>query len=267
MTTQRDFISILQLTDLHLFADPESTMLGVNTAHYFNAVLNLALASGESFDLLLLTGDLAQEPCQQSYHYIVNTLNALPMPCVCLPGNHDEFELMQQIFNTDQIHCHKQIFLGNWQIISLNSRLASKPEGYLAAQELLFLEQCLRENPAHFSLIAVHHHCLASHSAWMDTMMITNSAALWAIVNRYSQTRVIVHGHVHQVMDDQMDSVRVLGTPSTCFQFQPESLTFSVDTTSPAYRQIRLFADGSVESDVVRLPEKLTHLSTNTAGY
>ncbi|MGZ8918448.1 MAG: hypothetical protein ACXW0T_09525 [Methylobacter sp.] len=44
MAQQPDFISILQITDMHILATPEDTLLGINTAYYFKEVLDLAFA-------------------------------------------------------------------------------------------------------------------------------------------------------------------------------------------------------------------------------
>jgi len=63
----------------------------------------------------------------------------------------------------------------------------------------------------------------------MDTMMIENNQELLAISKQYPQTKVITTGHIHQTMDVTTGSVRVLGMPSTCFQFKPESTTLSLD--------------------------------------
>jgi hypothetical protein len=123
----------------------------------------------------------------------------------------------------------------NWQLICLNSQIPDSPGGRLSKQELVFLEECLAGNPNHLALIAVHHHCLETNSAWMDTMIIENSEELWAIIQHYPHTKAVTTGHIHQVMDVIIGSVRVLGTPSTCFQFKPESKTFSLDDTAPGY--------------------------------
>ena len=220
-----------------------------------------------NFDLILVTGDLAQDPCPASYLRILNSLETYNTPCICLPGNHDDYDLMQQILNTSLVNCRKQIFLENWQLICLNSQIPDADGGYLSNQELLFLENCLSSKPDHHALIAVHHHCLKTNSAWMDTMMIENSQELWAIINKHPQTKAITTGHIHQVMDISPASVRVLGTPSTCFQFKPESKTFSVENTAPGYRLIQLYADGRIESGIIRLPEQLSGLQIDTQGY
>jgi len=275
MTDKAACISILQLSDLHILAAPDDKMFGINTEHYFRACLEQAVQLREGqpdtekqyFDLILLTGDLAQDPCLASYRRILTALEIYQTPCICLPGNHDDYELMQQVFNTDSINCRKQVLLGNWQLISLNSQIPEEPGGRLSKEELGFLERCLSENQDRHALIAVHHHCLETKSPWMDTMIIGNSRELLAIADKYPQVKAITSGHIHQVMDIKASTYRVLAAPSTCFQFTPKSTEPAVDYTAPGYRLIDLYADGRVESEVVRLPEPLAELQPDAQGY
>ncbi len=267
MTNPSDCLSILQLTDLHILADQDATLLGINTTYYFDAVLAQAFAEHQTFDLILLTGDLAQDAVIDSYQYILKKMASLSIPCLCLPGNHDDVSLMQQVFDTDLISCRKQLVLNDWQIISLNSQIPGSEGGCLAAVELTHLESCLREFQDKHTLIAVHHHCVKSNSVWMDTMMIENSDEFLALIRKYPAVKLIVNGHIHQSMDKIIGSVRVLGTPSTCFQFKPESREFGIDNTSPGYRTIHLSADGRIETDVFRLSEPLAGLQMDTQGY
>lgn len=261
-------LSILQLSDMHILSQPDATLLGINTLHYFRACLKQALTSGQHFDLLLLTGDLAQEPCRAGYQQILKCLDDYPdLVCLCLPGNHDDYDLMLQVFNTDKVSCQKQLLLGGWQVINLNSQIPGKPGGRLAKDELLFLEQCLEVYPNHNVIIAVHHHCLKTNSKWMDTMMIENSEELLAIMRRFPQIKTITTGHIHQTLEAEIGTVQVFGTPSTCFQFEPGSIQFSVENTAPGYRVIKLGIDGSVKSEVFRLPGRLTELQVTVSGY
>lgn len=268
-------ISILQLSDLHILARSEDKLLGINTEHYFHACIEQAVrlrsrqafAGKTHFDLILLTGDLAQDPSLESYRRILTRLEANQTPCICLPGNHDDYGLMQQVFNTDRINCRKQVLLDDWQVISLNSQIPGEPGGYLSIEELEFLQNCLSENPDRHALIAIHHHCWESNSPWMDTMIIENRLELLAIAEKYPQVKVITNGHIHQVMDIKTSAFRILGTPSTCFQFTPGSTEFSVNDMAPGYRLIELYADGRVVSEVIRLPGPLTELQPNAHGY
>jgi Icc protein len=260
-------LSLLQLTDLHVLPTLESTLLGVQTEHYFHTVLAHAFAQRSTYDLLLLTGDLAQSPCVASYDRILKKIEEYETPTLCLPGNHDDYLLMQKIFNTPQVNCHKQTILGQWQVVMLNSQIVGSEAGRLEQTELDFLETCLQENSDLFTLIAVHHNCLPTNSAWLDTMQIENSQTFLKMVARHPKVRVITTGHIHQEMNQKFGEITVFGTPSTCFQFTVNSVNFAMDRTPPGYRIIDLYENGNVVSSVHRIDTLLSELELNVAGY
>ena len=261
-------LSVLQLSDLHILPSSENTLLGVKTESYFHAVLNHAFKQRTNYDLLLLTGDLAQSPCSASYDRILHKLQEYNLPTLCLAGNHDDYSLMQNILNTSQVSCRKQTYFEKWQIILLNSQVSNSAVGYLEQSELNFLEKCLANRKDLFALIAVHHHCLPTNSVWLDTMQIENSEAFLEIVARYSNARVITTGHLHQEMNKKLGDVSVLGTPSTCFQFALNSGTaFKVDNTPPGYRIVDLYNDGSVITAVKRIDSTMEELELVSNGH
>lgn len=262
-----DCVSILQVTDTHIMAAPDATLLGVNTEHYLDEVLASAFADNARFDLMLLTGDLSQDATPASYERVLAKVEARKTPCVCLPGNHDDPALMQRIFSTPMVQYRRQISLGPWQIITLNSQIPGDAGGHLAHAELSALEKGLQDRQHLFSLVAVHHHCVPTQSSWMDSMIIDNRRAFLDILGRHPEVKGIVTGHIHQVLDTTVEGIRYLATPSTCFQFTPKSEAFSVDITAPGYRILRLYWDGRIESDVFRLTGKLNELERNTGGY
>ncbi len=49
------------------------------------------------------------------------------------------------------------------------------------------------------------------------------------------------------------ESVRVIGTPSSCAQFKPFEDEFALDDKPPAYRRIILNSDGSIETELIWL--------------
>jgi Icc protein len=56
---------------------------------------------------------------------------------------------------------------------------------------------------------------------------------------------------VHQAFEGQYESIRILGTPSTCSQFKVGSDAYAVDDKPPGYRRISLFPDGTVDAELV----------------
>ena len=98
-------------------------------------------------------------------------------------------------------------------------------------------------------------------------MIIKNASELLNLVKRYPQVKGITTGHIHQEMDLDTDGIRILGTPSTCFQFRPLSPTFSIDSKMPGYRVIKAHDDGKIETQVIRLEGVLLGLESNPGEY
>ncbi|HYE34405.1 MAG TPA: 3',5'-cyclic-AMP phosphodiesterase [Methylocaldum sp.] len=258
---------ILHITDFHFLAVRGQTLLGIETELSFAAVLETIKQKPWQPDLALLTGDLAQDPCALSYERLKERLAALGIPCYCLPGNHDDPDLMSRLLSTGNVHVQPRIFLDKWEIICLDSTIRGQPGGRLTDGQLRLLENSLTEHPDRYILIALHHHPVPSGSLWMDTMVLENADDLLAIAQRYEHVKGIVFGHVHQVMDEVRGRLRLLASPSTCFQFKPRSSTFALDRIPPGYRWIELYSDGTIETGVERLTEVPTGLELTSEGY
>ncbi len=259
-------LKILQISDLHILAEAGDTMLGIDTEYYFHAVLRQAGSTG-NYDLVLVSGDLTQYPCLASYRRIHAALQKLHTPCLCLPGNHDDFAQMQLVFQGPDISCNKQKLLGNWQIICLNSQIPDSPCGRLSNAELEFLESCLQRNPERFAIIAVHHHCIPTDCRWMDIMQIANSAQLLELLARHPKARAITFGHIHHSLHSIQNNLEIFAAPATCFQFNLDSREFALRQTPPGYRIFSLYPDGRIDSEVLRLPGRLTELQMDSEGY
>jgi Icc protein len=260
-------IRILHITDFHLLAEGGQTMLGVDTEQSFSDVLEASRKSGPRPDLALLTGDLVQDPCESSYLRLKKRLEGLECPCYCLPGNHDDPRLMAGILAGDHVYCQPRILLDRWQIICLDSVIPHQPCGLLAEKQLDFLKTRLDEQPERFALIAMHHHPISSGSLWMDTMVLQNADRFFAILRERPQARGVVFGHVHQAMDVAAQGLRLLATPSTCFQFKPRQAGFELDAVPPGYRWIELHPDGSIETALERLTAVPAGLDLASHGY
>lgn len=246
-------LSILQITDLHLLTKSGMEMSGINTEQSFCQVLQYAHNQHSKFDLILVTGDLTQDPCQFAYQRIYEELEKYQSKAVCLPGNHDEPKLMEQFISGKQINCDKHVLFENWQIINLNSKKQGSEGGYLASEEIDFLTYALKEHPDLNTLIAVHHPPLPTQSAWLDTMMIENRDALFLAIDKYPQVKIITCGHIHQELEITKNNALILGTPSTCFQFKPNCADYALDDKNPGYRVFQLYPNGKFDSEVFYL--------------
>jgi Icc protein len=260
-------IRIIQITDFHLLADPTRTMMGINTEQSFLAVLEHASGNYDGIALFLMTGDLAQEPSAVTYQRLRDRLDGLSVPSYCLPGNHDEPELIHQILAGGNTRYDSQILLDGWQIICLDSTLPGDAGGYLAESQLNLLEAKLSEQPKRFALVCLHHSPLPTGTDWLDTMKLSNDQALFALLSRFPRAKGIVYGHIHQAMDVRHQGLRLLGCPSTCFQFKPESKEFALDNLAQGYRCLEIHPDGEITTQIVRLSSVPVGLDMASGGY
>ncbi|MFG7479147.1 3',5'-cyclic-AMP phosphodiesterase, partial [Enterobacter hormaechei] len=125
-------VRILQITDTHLFAEKHETLLGVNTWESYQAVLDAIHAEKRPCDLIVATGDLAQDQSSAAYQHFAEGIASFSVPCVWLPGNHDFQPAMYSSLQDAGISPAKCVFAGDqWQILLLDSQVFGVPHGEL----------------------------------------------------------------------------------------------------------------------------------------
>lgn len=250
---QMSSLQVVQLSDTHLFSNPDQELLGLATLDSFTAVLKSLHQLQPHPDVLLLTGDLSQDETQQSYEHLRDLIEPLSIPTYWLPGNHDQYPLMEKILDGGWLSAQKVFQRGGWNFILLNSMLPGQVYGKLSAESLMGLEQQLAHLPNHPTLIALHHPPCSIGSHWMDRINLRNAAALFEVLDRYQQVKLVLFGHIHQEFDYIRQGVRYLGCPSTCVQFKPNETDFAVDQQLPGFRMLTLYPDGQFNTVIKRV--------------
>lgn len=247
-------LRIVQITDTHLYSDPEGQLLGLNTRHSLEQVIDLVLEAQQP-DLVVASGDLTHDGSPQAYQHVQDGFRRIGAPVYCLPGNHDEAATLNACMNSDPFLSVRSERVSNWQMLFLDSTLAGSEGGHLKKTELDALDAALASSADLPTLIWLHHQPVPIGCRWLDRMAIDNSQAFFDITDRYTQVRAILWGHVHQLFEQQRNGVQLLATPSTCVQFLPGSENFAVDLIPPGYRWLELHPDGSFTTGVNRLQE------------
>lgn len=247
---QAGCIHVVQITDPHIFASEKQAFKGQDTTLSLERVLARIRADAEQPDIMLVTGDLVHEANPEAYKKLYRLLQSAGIPVFCLPGNHDRPELMVEILNRGRVSTCRTVRCGTWEYILLDSVLAGREGGYLAPAELEFLCARLQHSTADNLMLCLHHQPQAIGSPWMDAMKVSNGDALLALAGGFPAVRCILWGHIHQEYSARLDQIRLLGSPSTCIQFRPGTLEFEQDVLPPAYRKIRCFDNGSLDSSV-----------------
>jgi 3',5'-cyclic-AMP phosphodiesterase len=243
-------LDVVQLTDIHLCARRGDRLRGGDPDASLCAVLAEIAANGLP-DLFLVTGDLVQDPCSDAYTRLRDYLGNTGVPTWCLPGNHDDPELMRAELNRDGLATPRARRVNGWLLVLLDSAVRGEAGGELGATELASLANTLASYPDEPALICLHHPPVALGSRWIDALGLADAGAFFEVVDANPNVRAIAWGHAHQAWDGRWEDVLLLGTPSTGVQFLPGADEFAVDEAAPpGWRRLALHPDGRVESQL-----------------
>lgn len=249
-------VRIVQVTDPHLFRDPDGVLAGVPTWQTFRAVLRQIEHRHNDFDYLILTGDLAQDEEFETYLMLREALGDWLERCRIIPGNHDDRANLRkafpELFPQEEGPLTFSLSTGGWNIIGLDSHLPGETKGHVDANQLKWLKHELRKDPSARALLFVHHPPIAINVKWLDNIGLDGAYDLINLIQVSPQIKVICSGHVHREFTGTIGSAAVYTTPSTCVQFGARSEK-SFDTTAAGYRTFRL--DDGHHTEVHRLSE------------
>lgn len=237
---------LVQLTDLHIFADEYALLNGANTRENFLVVLRQVL--GDQPDYIVLTGDISGDHEASVYPWVMGIMEDTGVPWSWLPGNHDEFSFMQSKFL-------REISLGKWRVLQLNSQVEGERYGDLSDDEIEFLQTSLTKDNTTPTLVMVHHHVCDIGSCLDDGRIKSNR--FFDCLASHMCVKAVVHGHIHQAWEGQHAHFLILGTPSTSVQFLPKAARFLFDCQrGPGYRLFDLHPWGNFYSEVRRVEGK-----------
>ncbi len=248
---------ILQLTDLHLFAEPDAVLKGVAMRDSLSRVLDFVESSGERFDYVVITGDLTHDGHADSYQAVRSLLDGRFASIHVIPGNHDDRAALRRVFPQPAASPREFIAFSleaaGWRLIGLDTLAPGHGFGRIATPQLDWLRGELTRSAQQPTVLLMHHPPVAVGSAWLDAIGLAERDAFCEMIVAAPQVALVCCGHVHQEFDGALGRVRVVATPSTGVQFVPRSEQLVVESVGPGYRVIEL--DGrACRTHVVRVP-------------
>lgn len=244
-------LHLLQITDPHLLAAPDGTVMDLPPRDSLRQVVQDARE--HRADRVLVTGDLSHDGTAASYEALCEELAVLEAPCYSLPGNHDDPATMADALGPP-FAATSSFTTESWRILLLDSSVPDATHGHLSASVLDALDDALAADPEQPTLVALHHSPVPVGSDWLDPINLHDPDDLRRVLSSHPQVRLVLFGHVHQEVEAAWEHASLYGCPSTCFQFAPKSDTFALGTSPPGYRTLTLHADGTFETAVHRVP-------------
>lgn len=249
-------MKIIQITDLHILADKEAYLHGVQPYENTRRVIAHIAEQSESPDFVIVTGDITHLANEEAYYYTDELLKTLNIPYYWVAGNHDERATMYKLGKALGVVPEAYYQDEQAQVILLNSNIPNAVPGNLDKSEQDFLKKRLEAAPNIPTIIALHHPVMPVGSAWMDPIALQNPEDFLKIIEPHSQVKAVFCGHIHCETAIQHDSgIVYYSTPSAAFQFNPSSKEFQLDPDKlPGYRLIEINDKGEVHTEVIRVP-------------
>lgn len=232
--------TVLQLTDIHLGAEPGQPVHGLHPDARLEQVIDTWRTSGERADMVLLTGDLTEDASAEALERLAACLAPLGAPIVALPGNHDDGAPLDRYFDTAAVTT-----LGPWSIICVDTTVPGEISGRVDVDATL--EQVRRSEG--FGLLAMHHPPLSNSTH--EWFLLDGAMPLLDALSADGRVRAIVAGHTHEAFDATAGTMSVLGAPSTFIGFRHAGEEFRVGQGPTGARILQLDTAGTVSSRVL----------------
>ncbi|MEE9300407.1 MAG: phosphodiesterase [Alphaproteobacteria bacterium] len=241
---------VIQVTDCHITERAEVRVFDMDSHASLVRVLRAAKRRDWPPAFLLATGDLVETGSECAYRRLRRLLEPLGVPVYCLPGNHDDPDIMSNSFASGSVRTVRAFGFGAWRFVLLDSVVPGVHGGHLDDGALDELDGLLGGHEEAPTLVALHHHPVAIQSAWMDAMGLDNGDDLFARLDRHPQVKAVLWGHTHQPFEGERRGVRLIGSPSTCRQFLRLRDEPAFSDEPPAYRRLLFHPDGRFETEL-----------------
>jgi len=252
-------VRILQLSDLHLFADPDGLLFGIPTRTLLRDVLAHIEQSGFEPDHVVVTGDHTHDELPSTYAAVRELLTPYADRLHQVPGNHDDRAMLRAGFSdliggngADRITF---VFEADgWLCLGLDTHVPGEVGGRLGGDQLDWVRSQIEERRPQGVVLFMHHPPVELGLAWLDRIGVDDRVALHELLDEEPRIRLVSCGHVHQESSHRVGSAEVVTAPSTGLQFSTVSDEAEFVTAPPGYRVIELDGD-TFTTSVVRLPE------------
>ena len=226
---------IAQISDIHISADGE-LVDGVDVRETFSWAL--AEAERSSADLLVLSGDLAQNPEDAAvYPWIAEQTRQVSMPVMVLSGNHDEPRALARAFGIEHRY-RGGVLLAKQRIGDVVAFGLDTTTAFLSDCQLAWLRQQIESTPG-TPIVFLHHPPIPCGCVFMDTHApLLESERVWSQLSSIDRLTHVFCGHYHTYKVVERDGIQVVLCPSTLIQISQQQTVFTIEHTTPGYIEI-----------------------------
>jgi len=253
--------TILQLSDLHLWADPDALLFGIPTHRTLQDVIEHIGASGIDPHYVVVTGDHTHDELPETYAAVRELLDPYLDRLYLVPGNHDDRARLRAAFSDridDDGGLDERVTFSfeveGWLCLGLDTQIPGEVPGRIGEEQVEWVRSRVRERQPRGAVLFMHHQPVELGIDWLDRIGVEDRAAFQQLLAEEPRIRLVSCGHVHHESSHRVGGAEIVTVPSTGLQFDPVSDVAHFVTAPPGYRVIELDGDTCATS-VVRLPE------------
>jgi len=231
---------LVQLTDTHIEA-PGTLLYGkLDTSRHLRQSVDEINSMQPQPDLIMVTGDLVEHPTEASYAHFASLIKPLKAPVYVLPGNHDDPQLMLEMFGGTPlfpaVHATLQYAIEDYsvRILALNSHFQGSELPEFGAHRLEWLQHTLAESNRP-TLIAIHHPPMTTGIGFIDMVGTHWYAGIKKLLQRHRQVALLICGHGHSDLTGRIGAVPIYMSGSTAHQL----IAARVQDHAPAFDERR----------------------------
>ena len=230
-------MKLVWLSDIHL--KPEGKYLfGYDPAQRLAHAVDYIKTQHADADYCFISGDLVDEADAPSYEIIKNSIAALTMPVLTIPGNHDDRNLMRQVFNFPD-NCQADFLQysvkkNDCRIIALDSLYDGHAEGMLCEARLDWLQAELDSDKRSATVVFCHHHPGQLGLPMQDRELLVNGDVLLNMLSDSANVKHLFFGHVHRPVSGSFNNLGFTALQSVSLQAPLPYPAWDWDSFSPA---------------------------------
>jgi Icc protein len=223
-------ITVAQITDSHLKREP---VAGDKSP---DEMLRraVALVADAQPDVLLLTGDIADDGSSQALERVAQALKGIRVPILATAGNHDDSATVATILGAVD-----EMSIGGWRLLLADTTIPKTEWGRIDVPDLL---RRLGPDIGVPTLLALHHPPISTSThPWMR---LEGGAELATALAARGDVRVVLSGHLHEAFNVVFGGVSYIGCSSSLYSIKHRNKQFILDNGHVGALVLSLADDG-----------------------
>ncbi|MBI4885011.1 MAG: metallophosphoesterase [Actinobacteria bacterium] len=224
-------VTVVQISDCHLQRESNSGDGSPDEA--LRRAIELATAAAP--DVVLLTGDIADDASTEAYERVAAAVAVLGVPVLAIPGNHDEPAAVAATFGSVADY-----EIGGWRLCMVDTTIPATIAGSIDVAALLHRLGPIDGPP---TVVVLHHPPITTSThPWFQ---LDGAQQLVAALNARGDVRVVVSGHLHEAFNVVLGDVSYIGCSSSWYSLKHRNHEYMLDNGHVGALALSLTGDGT----------------------